>query len=298
MRIILIGKAVCLSIGVLLAGCQSQAVNTNVNLVNANANANVVNSNVNSSNMNANANMNTTTSSVAVEAKEPEQYQAKVTLKLETAGENQTTALPAITANVARNSSERMMEFALPNGEKVIYLDKAGTNYLILPNRKQYAELNKDSLGFDVRRMLMPEQIVNQVKAMQGVQRIGEENVNGRAVIKYSYSGTANTQTNAGKVSTDSFILVDKETGLPLRSETVSQSQTGANVQGYKGLRLVTDMTDIKTIAEPTLFAMPTGYQKIDSEQVKAQTDMIFNAVTLLLGQALKQAQPINSPTP
>ncbi len=298
MRVTFFGKAVVLSgsVGFLLTGCQPQAINTNVNL--ANANANVVNSSANSSNTNANANMNTTTSSVTVETKEPEKYQAKVTLKLEAAGENQTTALPTITANVARNSSERMMEFALPNGEKVIYLDKAGTNYLILPNRKQYAELNKDSLGFDVRRMLMPEQIVNQVKSMQGVQRIGEENVNGRTVIKYSYSGTANTQTNAGKVSTDSFILVDKETGLPLRSETVSQTQTGANVQGYKGLRLVTDMTDIKTSVEPTLFTLPTDYQKIDSEQVKAQTDMLFNAVTLLLGQALKQVQPMNSPTP
>jgi hypothetical protein len=295
------GKVILLSVsaGIFLTACGQPAGNMNSN--SATMNANSANSNANSSNVNASANTNLTSSAVTVEAKEPEQYQAKVTLKLEATGEGQAATLPAITANVARNSGERMMEFTLPNGEKVVYLDKAGTNYLILPNKKQYAELNKESLGFEVRRMLMPEQIVNQVKTMPGVQRVGEENVNGRQVVKYSYSGTANTQTQAGKVSTESFILVDKETGLPIRSETVSQSQTGGNVQGYKGLRFVTDMTDIKTTVEPTMFALPADYQKIDSEQVKAQVNLIFNAVTMLVGQALKQTQtnpmPANAPT-
>ena len=114
---------------------------------------------------------------------------------------------------------------------KVVYLDTAGSNYLILPNRRQYAELNQDTLGFDVRRMLMPEQIVNQVKGMQGVERVGEETLNGRQVVKYRYAAVANTQTQAGQVGTESYLLVDAETGLPLRSETMSQSQTAANVQ-------------------------------------------------------------------
>lgn len=295
MRVTFLGNILFLSVGVFLTGCQPQAVNTNVN--SANANSNKVNSAVSNSNTNSSNVGNNTVSSVPVEVKEPEQYQAKVTLKIEAEGANQTTALPAVTANVARNASDRVMEFNLPNGEKVIYLDKAGTNYLILPNKKQYAELNKDSIGFDVRRLMMPEQIANQIKAMPGIQRIGEENVNGRAAVKYSYSATASTQTQAGNVSTNSFILVDKETGLPLHSETVSQSQTGANVQGYKGLRLVTDLSDIQPAADSALFVIPPDYQKIDSAQVKAQADLIFNAITLLIGQTLKQmSAPTASP--
>lgn len=273
-------------------GCQPQAGNMNANM--ANTNANVSNSLTNTANSNA-ANANTV-SSVTVETKEPEQYSAMVALKMEATGENNTAQLPAIGANVARNGADRRMEFTLPTGEKIVYLDKNGTNYAIFPNRKQYAELNQESLGFEVRRLLMPEQIVNQVKAMQGVQRVGEENVNGRAVVKYAYSGTANTQTQAGNVATESFILIDKETGLPLRSETVSQSQTGGNVQGYKGMRFVTDMSDVKTTVDPTLFNPPTDFQKIDAEQVKAQANLIFNAVAALLGQAMKQAQPNPSP--
>jgi hypothetical protein len=168
---------------------------------------------------------------------------------------------------------------------------KAGTTYLLLPTRKQYAVLDKDSMGFEVRQLMMPEQIVNQVKNVKGVERVGEENVNGRTVIKYSYGAVTNTQTQAGQVQTESFFLIDKETGLPLHSETVSQSQNG-NVQGYQGLRFVTEMSNIKTETTPDLFAVPSAdYQKIDSAQVKSQVELIFNAVGLLLKNTLNSAQ-------
>jgi hypothetical protein len=218
------------------------------------------------------------------------------------------TALPAISANVARNAADRRMEFNMPNGDKIVYLDKDGTTYLLLPNRKQYAILDKESMGFEVRQLMMPEQIVNQVKAVKGVERVGEENVNGRAVIKYRYGAVTNTQTQAGQVQTESFLLIDKETGLPLHSETVSQSQNG-NVQGYQGLRFVTEMSNIKMETTPDLFAVPSAdYQKIDSAQVKSQVELIFNAVGLLLKQTLNSAQanqnsntntaaPMTSPT-
>ena len=88
--------------------------------------------------------------------------------------------MPALGANVARSGADRMMEFNLPNNENVIFLDKGGVNYLILPNRKQYAELTKENLGFEVRRLMMPEQIVDQAKRISGMKLVGEENMNGR----------------------------------------------------------------------------------------------------------------------
>lgn len=274
-----------------LSGCQPQTGNTNI----TSSNANISNSFANSANI---SNTNTNVSASTVEASEPNQYQAKVKLTLEALGDQQNAALPAITALVARNNADRRMEFALPTGEKVIYLDTAGSNYVILPNRKQYAELTKESLGFEVRRLLMPEQIVDQVKGVQGVRFVGEETLNGRQVMKYAYAATANTQTQAGQVATESHLLIDKATGLPLRSETVSQSQSGGNVQGYKGMRLVTEMTDIQTTPDAAMFAVPTDYAKIDPEQVKAQVGLIFNAVAALVGQAMQQqARPNPSPS-
>jgi hypothetical protein len=280
----------------ILAGCGAPAGNSNM----AASNTNFTNSNI--SNINT-SNVNSTFTSTAVDAREPDKYQALVKLNFEAVGDQQKATLPTISAVVSRNSQDRRMEFALPNGEKVVYLDTAGKNYVILPNRRQYAELSQDTIGFDIRRMLMPEQIVNQVKNQQGVEKVGEDTVNGRRVVKYRYAAVANTQTQAGQVGTESFLIVDAETGLPLRSETVSQSQTGGNVQGYKGLRIVTEMTDINLNPDPAQFEVPAGYAQIDAEQVKAQANLIFSAVAALVGQAMQQGQqqqtlPTVSPTP
>jgi len=284
MRVISI-NFLCL-LGICAFGLFSQGCQPTPGNVNTNVNANVAVSNTASNLSNANL---TTTTGPTIDTREPEQYQATVKLSFQASGDQQTTTLPAIAANVARSGNDRVMEFNLPNNEKVIYLDKGGNNYLILPNRKQYAEINRESVGFDVRRLMMPENIVNQVKNMQGVQRVGEETVNGRQITRYAFSSTANTQTQAGNVDTQSFVLVDKETGLPLRSETVSQTQSGGNVQGYKSMRLVTEMTDIKNTPDSSLFNVPTDYAKIEPEQVRAQMNLLFQALSAIVGQMVQQ---------
>lgn len=276
------------SILLLMVGCTVETGNTNTNRVNENVNlANTFNNNTNI-NSNVNANVNTIT--LIPETREPEEYQGIIQLKLQATGDNKMTNLPTLQANVARSGADRRMEFNLPNGDKVVYLDKAGTTYVIIPTRKQYGILDKETLGFDVRQLMMPGEIVDRVKNARGIERVGEENVNGRQVIKYRYDSTANTQTKAGQVETDSFILIDKETGLPLHSEIVSRAENG-NVQGYKGLRVITEMKDIKTDVTPELFAVPTDYQKIQVEQLKSQVEAVFNAIGLLLQQALNSPQ-------
>jgi len=269
------------------AACGSPTGNTNLTAVNTNANI---------SNSLTNSNLNTSTTTVTgatVDTREPDQYQATVKLSLQTMGQgNQNAAaVPTIAANVARSGNDRMMEFNLPTNEKVIFLDKGGMSYLIFPNRKQYAELTKEALGFEMRRIMMPEQIVNQAKGLAGMRLVGEENVNGRQVTKYAYQSATNTQTAAGTVAAESFLIVDKETGLPLRTETVAKSQNG-NVQGVSGARVVTEMTDIKTTPDPSLFNLPTGFAKIDPETVKAQVNAIFQIVASVVGQMMQQAQP------
>jgi hypothetical protein len=168
--------------------------------------------------------------------------------------------------------------------------------YIVLPSRKQYAELTDESLGFEVRRLMMPEQIVNQLKAIPGVTLAGEENLNGRQVVRYTYNRATNTNSQVGTVATDSYFLIDKETGLPVRSETVSQSASGGNVQGVSGLRLVTEMTDIRSEPDQNLFNVPTEFQRIDPEQVKAQANILFQAAAAVIGQMINQAKV--SPTP
>ena len=274
----------------LTATCDMQQGVSNANVANSNANMS------NHANMNV-ANTNTALSVTVSEAAEPSEYQANVTVKVEALGNQQKTTAPTLNARVARKGNDHWMEFRMPAGGRVVYLDKAGTNYLILPDMKQYAELNQESMGFEVRRMLMPGEIVQQVKNVPGVKRVGEEKYNGRDVIKYSYGAVTDTQSQAGQVATESFLYVDKATGLPVHSETVSQSKSGGNVQGYSGIRIITEISDINTTTTPDMFAEPTGFQKVENEQIRAQVNMIFNSMAQFLAQMMNQAQPAASPS-
>jgi hypothetical protein len=272
---------------VFIAGCEPQPM-SNANLVHVNANSGNA---VNTSNSNVNSML---TPGSVVDAAEPVQYQANIKLTFEALGEKGKTTMPAVGARVLRSGDNRALEFALPNGEKVIYLETGSSNFVVLPARKQYAELSEDALGFEVRRLMMPKEIVAQMKAIPGVRLVGDENLNGRTVTKYAYNAAADTQTDAGKVSTESTLLVDKETGLPLRAELASQSASGT-VQGYKGLRILTEMTDINPTPEASLLEVPPGFAKIDPETVKAQANLIFSAAAAIIGQMVTSG---SSPSP
>lgn len=277
----------------MLAACGAQSGVTNVNLANAGTNSS--NSGGNTTTANSTNSNGTAATTVVSEAKEPEAYQATVSLHFEAIADSKNTALPDLIAKVARSGSDRLMEFTMPAGGRVIFLDKGGKNYLILPEKKQYAELNAESLGFEVRRLLLPEQIVQQAKSVPGMRRVGEEKYKGRDAIKYAYAATANTQTRAGQVDTNSFLLVDKVTGLPLRSETVSQSEAGANVQGFSGVKVITEIRDIQTEVPSDLFAVPTDLKKVEDEQIRAQVNLLFSSVTTVIGQLITQGQPVPS---
>lgn len=265
----------------ILAACTAPATTVNTNLSNR-------------TNVNTNSANSAKSESSAIETKEPEKYSATVKLKFETTGDQKLTIPGELQANVAKDGQNHRMEFTLPSGEKVIYLDTGGKHLMIVPGRKQYAELNKEAIGFDVRSMMTPGQIVGQVKSIKGIQRVGEEKYGERDAIKYQYDATTDTRTKAGSVETKSFIYIDKETGLPLHSETAASSS--GSYQGVQGLRIVTEMTGIKTEVDAGLFAEPTDFAKVQPEQVKQQADAIFSVAAAFLGQLMKSAQTTSSP--
>ena len=289
-RRIILRAGVLFAAGLAAIGCGGTTTTTTTNTANGNIASNA-------SNINANA-ANTNISGTTYQFAEPNSYQGVMRLTFQTTGEQPQNrhSLPPIVATVARNGADRMMEFTLPTNEKVQYIEKGDMKYIVIPSRRQYAELTDEALGFEVRSMMMPEQIVNRLKTIPGVRQAGEETVNGRQVIRYNYSAATNTNTQAGTVATDSYFLIDKETGLPVRSETVSQSATGGNVQGVSGVRLVTEMTDIRAQPDPNLFNVPTEFQKIDPEQVRNQANILFQAAAAVIGQMMNQATV--SPTP
>lgn len=229
------------------------------------------------------------TTGTTIEAREPDKYQAKLTLTLQTSGSGNNLSLPSLTSEVARNGDDHRLSLTLPGGEPVVYLDRADKRYIILPKRKEYVELTPASTGFEVPRQMTAGQAVEFVKNLQGFERVGEESVNGRTAIKYRYTGTSKTGTQAGDVKTEAVVMVDKETGLPLHAETVSEAQ-GGNVNGVSGVRLVTEMTDIKTDADAKLFEVPQGFNKVSDQQVRQYVDTIGNALLTFGSQLMKSA--------
>ena len=216
---------------------------------------------------------------VSIETREPEQYKATLVFTATAEGQSKALQLPI---DVARSGDNRRYAFNnIPVIGQVIFLDRADKRYLILPGRKQYAEITPELIGFDVRS-LTPGQMVVYLQNQRGVERVGEEQRDGRTVVKYRHAATAKTTSAAGDVATESFIYVDKETGLPLHADMSGRS-TG-NVQGVSRASLVADMRDIQTTVDASLFELPTGLTKLTEEEIKQRVNEIAGFLQLAMG--------------
>ena len=285
--------AALVAASVAAAGCQSSE--------NANASANANAANANSTvNINSNSNANMTTSTVTtntgqtIEAREPDKYSATVVVTASASGQQRASGQTEI--KVARNGADRRyaVDTKLPGVGEIIYLEKGDKHYVIMPARKQYAELTQEMTGvnMDAVRAMTPGQMVAYVSRQQGVQFVGDETLNNRPVKKYRAAGKAQTQSSAGQVQGESFIYVDRDTGLPLRVEGYSAA-TG-NVQGVSGGNLVAEMRDLKTDVDPTQFELPQDFRQITPEEVKqqmAQLTQLLQQVMAFVNQQTQQPQ-------
>jgi hypothetical protein len=272
----------------MLSGCQP-AVNSNANLnANTNANSNVALSNTNMSSNNA---------GVIVNTREPDKYSSTLVFSIQTEGGEKAIGIPPLSIGVARNGDDRRVEFKLPDGSPLIYLDHNNHHYVIVPNRKQYAELTPEATGFQMHKMLTPGQLVESLKNVKGLERAGDETFNGRSAEKYQYTKTANTNTKAGEVQANAYIYVDKETGLPLHAEVLAESS--GDVKGVKAARVVSEMQNITTDVDPSLFELPAGYAAVPPEKIRQQIDALTGAVTAILKAMvanMSSGQPTASP--
>ena len=270
------------------SGCaRGPAANANVNTnINTNINANVV----------ANSNINANTAPSTIAAREPDSYRATIVFTAETEGGDKAIGIPTLSADVAKNGADRRLSFKLPDGSDLVYLEHNGVQYGIAPARKQYAELTPEATGFQIQKLMTPGQLVAYLDRLQGIQLAGEEQMNGRTALKYSYAKTAETKTSAGEVHTESFIYVDKDTGLPLRAELFSEAS--GNVQGVKGAKVVAEMRDIQTNPDPSLFEIPAGMNKVPESQVRAQVNAVTNTVAAVLRTLLQNMNSAPPPSP
>ena len=267
------------------SACQRADSNVNANL----------SANANTSPTNANANLSPASTTV-IATREPEKYRAVLVFSAETEGGQKTVGIPTLSAEVARNGADRRVSFKLPDGSDLIYLEQGDKHIVIAPGRKQYAELTPEATGVQLQKLMTPGQLVSYLEKLKGVERVGEEPINGRTADKYRYATTTNTSTSAGEVKSEAFVYVDKETGLPLRAELFTEAS--GSVQGVKGARIVAEMRDISTDIDDSLFQVPAGLNKVPPEQVRAQIDAFTSTVAAVIKTLLSNMSPTAGATP
>lgn len=263
-------------------GCTSAPVANSNSSVNANTNANA--------NVSSTENSNTVPGGSAspISAKEPERYSMKMVVTGQAEASNrQGNAQWEI--DFARMDANRRWSIKIPGiNQEVIYLEKPGLKYLVLPSRSQYVELNPDELGFPLGSLMTPSAMIERLQSRPH-ENLGVEPVNGRPATKYKFSGSANTGTQAGTVQADSFVYIDQETGLPLRADLNAVTSSGASARGMLETR------DIHLNPDPTVFEVPAGYKKVTSEELKQQIQnfiTFIRAIAPYLGQQMAVQPP------
>ena len=258
--------------GVLLSGCTNPGTNPTANL---NANASPA----------ANANTSAATAGTgALEAREPERYSATTIISIQPTGNAPQTNIPPLQFAYAKMGTDRRLSFKFPEpAGEVVYLEKAPLKYLIFPSRNQYVELDPNELGFQLGNLMSPASALERLKERTQYERLGAETVNGRAAVKYRFTGAADTHTKAGTAQADSIVYVDEETGLPLRSEIDASSSSGA------GMRIVTVTDSLQLNPDTALFEVPTQMKKVTSAELKQQVQGFVNGMRAFAGYLRQQ---------
>jgi hypothetical protein len=257
---------------------------------NTNSNVNLTNTNATPANINAGSSPESLST---VNTREPLRYRATLVFTAETAGGEKTIGIPTFSAEVARDGNDRRLSFKLPDGSDLIYIDHDNHNYAIVPARKQYAELTPEAVGFQIQKLMTPGQLVSYISKLKGLERVGDDQVNGRTADKYRYATTVKTGTQAGEVKNEAFVFVDKETGLPLRAELFAEAS--GSVKGMNSAKIVAEMRNISTDVDASLFAVPEGMNKIPPEQIRAQVDAVTSTAAAVIKALLANVN--SSPT-
>ena len=275
-----------LALAVMLAvwsGCTSAPTNSN-STTNANTSVAV---NTNTSTMPAAA------ADWAASVKEPDRYSVTMTISGQGQANQRQATLPPQQIQFARNLGDRRWTLNLPAPVgQIIYLEKSGLKYLMLPTRNQYVELKPEELGFQLGSVLTPSAMVERLKPRAQYEQVGTETINGRPAIKYRFVGAADTKTQAGTVQSDSFVYMDQETGLPLRADLNFSSTSGAVATG-------TIMTEnIQMNPDPTLFEVPAGMRRVETAELKQQVQNFVTTVQLLMQMVRQQTGATPPPPP
>lgn len=200
--------------------------------------------------------------------KEPERYQATRVMTSSSGGVEANGGAPGGQTFIARDGDRRREDYETSAGEKISYLQLPEGSYVLLPAKRLYAELKPEASGAtsepSVPPDFSPDKLLNETRPQSRYEKLGAENVNGRATMKYRV--TVLGKTGAGReVTTTSLVWVDESLGMPVKSETTS---TGG---AASGARVTMELRDIKETIDAGVFELPPDYRKVEARELFAQ---------------------------
>lgn len=209
---------------------------------------------------------NETSTTPPFSTKEPDRYQATMVITGSLGGASGTPGASGLTNReiaVARDGQNRRVDTEPSPGMKVSFLQTAAGSYILMPEQKVYAEFNMGgSNSSQATPDFSPDKLLNQVPGGARYEKLGAEQINGRATTKYRV--TLSTHNNDAQDQTaESLIWIDDALGMPVKSET--------SISGNTGSKYSMEVRDIKEQVDPSLFQLPTDYKKVDYRDIIRQ---------------------------
>jgi hypothetical protein len=202
--------------------------------------------------------------------KEPERYQAKV-VTAGSLGENSNipgmSLLKTREMLVARDGERRRMDAEPAPGMKMSFLQLPSGTYVLVPEKKIYAEFAPGGAKERARNLssdFSPDKLLNQFAGGARYEKLGAEDLNGRATMKYRVTLTSKSDEGKGG-TTESLIWIDDALGMPVKSET---TVTGGQMNGVK---FSMELRDIRQDVDQSLFELPPDYKKVDYQEIQRQ---------------------------
>lgn len=202
--------------------------------------------------------------------REPERYQARMVLRTVSETESSSETF------IARDGDERREDYEWMPGVRVSDLSTRAGHFLLLPDRKLYAEVTQgggalagpSSADISLPEDFSPDRLVNEARSEAVYERLGVEEWNGRAATKFRVrTVSAGGEMGGATDATEQLIWVDEELGMPVRSETVSR---GA---GAPQVKYSMELLDLKQEVDRTLFTVPQDYRKVLMREMLAQLE-------------------------
>ena len=197
--------------------------------------------------------------------REPERYQWTRVITSAVAGDKTAASEPAVSF-MARDADKRREDYEIIKGVQLTVLRLPEGSYTVYPAKKIYAEMGdnssaQSSSGRDVPPDFSADKLVNASRVGARYEKLGTEDVSGRATTKYRV--TTRGQTGEAR---ETIIWVDESLGMPIKSESTSKSETAGES------KYTVEYKDIKLEADPSLFVLPKDYKKVSREEIQRET--------------------------